>query len=53
MTYCQIVVKKIARKYGVKVGDVMKLIQNLGDKTNYMLHCRNLQLYFVFRNEAD
>ena len=53
MTYCQIVVNKIASKYGIKVGDVMKLIQNLGDKTNYVLHYRNLQLYFVFRNEAD
>ena len=39
--YC----KKIADKYGIKVGDVKKLIPNLGDKTNYVLHYRNLQLY--------
>ena len=25
--------------------DVMKLIPNLGSKANYVLHCRNLQLY--------
>ena len=39
--YC----KKIADKYGIGVGDVKKLIPNLGDKTNYVLHYRNLQLY--------
>ena len=39
--YC----KKIADKYEIKVGDVMILIPNLGDKTNYVLHYRNLQLY--------
>ena len=39
--YC----KKIADEYGIKVGDVMKLIPNLGNKTNYVLHYRNLQLY--------
>ena len=37
--------KKIADEYGIKVGDVMKLIPNLGNKTNYVLHYRNLQLY--------
>ena len=37
--YC----KKIADKYELKVGDVMKLIPNLGDKTDYVLHYRNLQ----------
>ena len=30
--------KKIADEYGIKVGDVMKLILNLRSKTNYMLH---------------
>ena len=40
--YC----KKVADKYGIKVGDVMKLILNLDDKTSYVLHYRNLQLYF-------
>ena len=39
--------KKIADNYGIKVGDVMKLIPNLGDKTNYALHYRNLQLFFI------
>ena len=40
-TYC----KNIADKYDIKVGDVKKLIPNLGDKTKYVLHYRNLQLY--------
>ena len=39
--YC----KKIADEYEIKVGDVKKLIPNLGNKTNYVLHYRNLQLY--------
>ena len=39
--YC----KKIADKCEIKVGDVKKLISNLGDKTNYVVHYRNLQLY--------
>ena len=37
--------KKIANKYGKKVGDVKKITPNLGDKTNYVLHYRDLQLY--------
>ena len=44
MTCCQIIVKKIADKCGIKVGNVKKLIPNLGDKTNYVVHYRNLQL---------
>ena len=39
--YC----KKIADKYDIKVGDVKKLIPNLRNKTKYVLHYRNLQLY--------
>ena len=39
--YC----KKVADEYGIKVGDIKKLILNLGDKTSYVLHYRNLQLY--------
>ena len=39
--YC----KKTANEYGIKVGDVMNLIANLGNKTNYVVHYRNLQLY--------
>ena len=37
--------KQIADEYGIKVGDVMKSIPNLENKTNYVLHYRNLQLY--------
>ena len=37
--------KKIAGEYKVKVGDVKKLIPNLGNKSNYVLHYRNRQLY--------
>ena len=39
--YC----KKIPDKYEIKVGDVKKLIPNLGNKNNYVVHYRNLQLY--------
>ena len=39
--YC----KKIADKYQIKVGDVKKLVPNLGKKTKYVLHYRNLQWY--------
>ena len=39
--YC----KKIADKYEIKVGDVKKLILNLGSETNYVVHYRNLQLH--------
>ena len=40
--YC----KEIADKYEIKVGDVKKLIPNLGNKTKYVLHYKNLQLYW-------
>ena len=36
--YC----KKLANKYEIKVGDVQKVIPNLGKKTNYVVHYRNL-----------
>ena len=39
--YCN----KIADKYGIKVGDVKKLIPNLGSKSNYVLYYRDLQWY--------
>ena len=39
--YC----KKIADKYEIKVRDVKKLIPNQSNKTNYVLHYKNLQLY--------
>ena len=41
LDYC----KNVADKYGIKVGDVKNLTPNLGDKTNYVAHYRNLQLY--------
>ena len=40
-TYC----KKSADKYNIKVGNVKKLIPNLGNKTKYVVHYINLQLY--------
>ena len=39
--YC----KSFADEYDIKVGDVKKLIPNLGNKIKYVLHYRNLQLY--------
>ena len=33
--------KKIVDEYGIKVGDVMKLIPNLDSKTNYVLHYKS------------
>ena len=39
--YC----KKLADKYGRKVGDENKLMPNLSRKTNYVLHYKNLQLH--------
>ena len=41
--YC----KNIADKYEIKVDDVKKIIPNLSDKTNYVVHYRNLQFYFL------
>ena len=32
-------------KYEIKVGDVKKLIPNLGNKTKYIVHYKNLQLH--------
>ena len=39
--------KTIVDKYGIKVGVVKTLIPNLGDKTNYVVHYRNLQLHLL------
>ena len=41
--------KKNADKYEIKVGDVKKLIPKLGNRTNYIVHYRNLQLYLSLR----
>ena len=38
--YC----KQIADKYEIKIGDGKKSIPNLGSKTNYVVHYKNLQL---------
>ena len=40
--YC----KKTAHEYGIKAGDVKKIIPNLGNNTNYVLHYRDPELYF-------
>ena len=45
MICCRNIVKKITDKYEIKVGDVKKLIPNLGNKTNYVVHYINFQLY--------
>ena len=37
--------KEIADRYKIKVGDIKKLIPSLSNKTEYVLHYRNLQLY--------
>ena len=39
------IVKEIADKYEIKVGDLKKLIPNLDNKTKYVLHYKNLQVY--------
>ena len=40
-SYCS----SIARVYGIRVGEVNKLIPNLRGKENYIVHYRDLQLY--------
>ena len=35
----------IAKKYGIKVGGVNKLVPNLGNKSKYVVHYRNFQLH--------
>ena len=47
--YC----KKIAGEYKIKVGDVKKLIPNLGNTTNYILYYKKSSVVFLFRNETD
>ena len=37
--------KSIADKFDIRVDDVRKLIPNLADKSKYVPHYRNLQLY--------
>ena len=45
--YC----KKIVDKYDIKLGNVNKLISNLRNKTKYVLHYRNLQLYLFLETK--
>ena len=40
--YCS----SIANEYGIKIGGINKLVPNLGNKSKYVFHCRNLQLYW-------
>ena len=49
MKCCQITIKKTADKYETKVSDVKKLVPTLGNKTNYILHYRNLQSYLPLK----
>ena len=44
-TYCE----EIADKYEIKVGDVKTLIPNLGNKTNYVVHYRNLSCICLWK----
>ena len=39
--YCE----KIADEYGIKDGGVKKLVPDLGNKTKYIVHYKNLSLY--------
>ena len=39
--YCE----NVADEYEIKDGEVKKLFPNLGNKTNYVLYCKSLQLY--------
>ena len=43
--YC----KSIADKYEIKVGDAKKVIPNLGNKTKYVVHYKNFELYLLLR----
>ena len=43
LNYC----KKIADKYGITVSAVKKLVPNLVNETNYVVHYRNLQKYLT------
>ena len=42
---CRVIVLILVKKNGIKVCDFSKLIPNLGNTVNYVVHLRNLQLY--------
>ena len=35
----------IANEYGIKIGGYNKLVPNLGNKSKYVVHYKNIQLY--------
>ena len=45
MICCQIIVVILQIDCGIKIGRVNKLVPNLGNKSKYLLHYKNLQLY--------
>ena len=45
MICCQIIAVILQIDYGIKIGRVNKLVPNLGNKSKYLLHYKNLQLY--------
>ena len=44
---CEIIVAVFANKYDMKTDDVNKSFPSLGNKSKYVLHYRNLQLYLL------
>ena len=38
-----------ANKHDITIGNVNKLVPNLGNKSKYVLHYRSLQLYLSLR----
>ena len=42
---------KIAHAHNINTGTVKKLVPNLMNKNNYVIHCRNLQQCFRVTNE--
>ena len=45
MIYCHIVVVILQINMEKKTGEVNKLVPNLGNKSKYVLHYKNIQLY--------
>ena len=40
---------RIANEYGIKIGGVNKLVPNLGNKSKYVVHYRNIRLYLSLK----